>query len=1322
MADGTEDAAVENEAEAEEGEKRDIIIPKTPEMPTKAQIEEHCQRAHLPYRSWCEECVRGRKKNPPHKRVHDRERDMPCVCLDYCFLRDSDAEETLTVLVSRDADSRVTFADVCPQKGVHEYAVEQTLMNLKRLGHTKMAIKSDQEPALTALINEVKEKRHHETLTENSPVKESASNNVAEKAVQQVEEQVRVLKLGLQKRLHNFVPTLHPIMTWLIPHAADMLTKLEVGSDGHTAYERLRKKKYRGEVVEFGSRVMYREPGALHAGRGKLESRWHEGIWLGKRWESDEHIIATENKRIVKCRAVQQVPADRRWNKDQVEAVTGLPWKWIPDEEAIPSGVIFRPITVEAAKTAPEPEQVPRSMKIEKSILDKHGYTATCTKCRAMNGMGPSTTAVHSAECRRRIEDAVAADEQFKHRLAATKRRMDEYVAIKGEEEMRKRQATEANRAGGEQASSSSTDPAGSTHTTKKRGFDEVEPDKDGTENNEMVDMLIEPTKDSTEQDEMVDVLMSLGVRSDRIQKIVSEIYSPPRVTAAATINPDVGVGAGFAMDLTTKDENGQPWDFDDPRQRRRAIDKINAEKPFVVIGSPMCTAFSLLQALNWGRMRPEDKERIMARAVMHLEFCLKIYEIQRAAGRYFLHEHPATATSWRQKAMIQFLQKHDVHTTVGHMCQYGMTSKDKYGRIGPVYKPTKWMSNSPAILSRLSRRCTKGQHQHVQLIGGRAAAAAIYPPNLCLQILRGVRDQARIDDSTSNEEECTMDSVEELNEANSMEENNELHQVDEVNQHTRFYDEVTGQELDRKLVMAARAEELGFFHKKGVYTKVPAEQAKKTTGRGPISIRWVYVNKGDEQHPDIRARLVAREIRQEASDGSMYAATPPLETIKWLLSTAASSPHLVGTKNEIKISFVDARRAYFNAACHEDVFVQLPHEDRGEGMCGKLAFWMYGTRLAASKWEQHYSDVLVQMGFTKGAASPCTFAHKTRNLKCVVHGDDFTTAGRDEDLSWFENKIQKFFEVKLRGRLGSSKGDSKEIRILNRIARYTDGGYEWEADPRHAEIIIQQLGLTDATSVGTPGVKENNAEQDEEELQGSEATAYRALAARANFLSMDRADIQFASKEVCRRMSRPRQCDWLRIKRLGRYLVGAPRVVHKFGWQDQPDTITAIVDTDFAGCLETRKSTSGGALMHGSHCLKTWSTTQSVIALSSGEAELYGIVRGASMSIGFASVARDLGVQLRVEIFSDSAAARGIVKRSGLGKVRHIDVQELWVQDAARRGQITVKAVEGINNQADILTKFVDKSGLDKHLPRLGAYHRTGRSTIAPQVERPHA
>ena len=96
------------------------------------------------------------------------------------------------------------------------------------------------------------------------------------------------------------------------------------------------------------------------------------------------------------------------------------------------------------------------------------------------------------------------------------------------------------------------------------------------------------------------------------------------------------------------------------------------------------------------------------------------------------------------------------------------MTARRADGTLGPVYKPTKWLSNSPAILARLTRKCARGHHEHVQLIGRRAAAAAIYPPNLCVQILRGFRDQIRHDEALSivsfGDHDLRVESDQELN------------------------------------------------------------------------------------------------------------------------------------------------------------------------------------------------------------------------------------------------------------------------------------------------------------------------------------------------------------------------------------------------------------------------------------------------------------------------------------------------------------------------------------------------------------------------------
>merc|ERR1711873_117941 len=93
-------------------------------------------------------------------------------------------------------------------------------------------------------------------------------------------------------------------------------------------------------------------------------------------------------------------------------------------------------------------------------------------------------------------------------------------------------------------------------------------------------------------------------------------------------------------------------------------------------------------------------------------------------------------------------------------------------------------------------------------------------------------------------------------------------------------------------------------------------------------------------------------------------------------------------------------------------------------------------------------------------------------------------------------------------------------------------------------------------------------------------------------------------------------------------------------------------------------------------------------IAMSSGEAEYYGMVKGASSSLGVIAMLADLGINLTINLNTDSSAAKGIASRRGLGKVRHIELCELWLQDQVARGRIALPKVSGMDNFSDSLTK----------------------------------
>ena len=133
---------------------------------------------------------------------------------------------------------------------------------------------------------------------------------------------------------------------------------------------------------------------------------------------------------------------------------------------------------------------------------------------------------------------------------------------------------------------------------------------------------------------------------------------------------------------------------------------------------------------------------------------------------------------------------------------------------------------------------------------------------------------------------------------------------------------------------------------------------------------------------------------------------------------------------------------------------------------------------------------------------------------------------------------------------------------------------------------------------------------------------------------------------------------------------------------------------------------------------IKHWPSTQKTIALSSGEAELAGIVKGAAEGMGLVSVARDLGVETQLRVCAASSAAIGIRRRSGIGRVRHLAVGQLWVQERVRAGDFDLVKWPGERNPADVLTKVVNQELIDRHMAFMGVYWESGRASSAPELE----
>lgn len=213
--------------------------------------------------------------------------------------------------------------------------------------------------------------------------------------------------------------------------------------------------------------------------------------------------------------------------------------------------------------------------------------------------------------------------------------------------------------------------------------------------------------------------------------KVVMEIYSPPRVTEKAG---EFGFESGGALDLSTG------WDLSRKDHQRKALQLIQKLRPALVILSPPCTVFSRLRGLSNHKRDPEVVAREVEEGQEHVNFSVRVAWIQHRARRGFLFEHPMHAESWNTKDLAELRQADGVMDVKLDMCRFGLTTTKGF----PALKPTLLITNLEALATTLQRRHDGFHERHHPLIGGEAKFAAKYTPKFVDAILRGLRKQVQ--------------------------------------------------------------------------------------------------------------------------------------------------------------------------------------------------------------------------------------------------------------------------------------------------------------------------------------------------------------------------------------------------------------------------------------------------------------------------------------------------------------------------------------------------------------------------------------------------
>ena len=637
--------------------------------------------------------------------------------------------------------------------------------------------------------------------------------------------------------------------------------------------------------------------------------RWGYGVFLGRAMGADQNFIGLKCCKVMASRAMTRLVPQVRWDANRIERICATPFDHSLQTDDFIEAEIDPHRHDETVPEETEDVQVPRRMKLLLKDLRTHGFTRGCPKCmfHEAGDKRRATVAKHSEECRLRMYKAMR-DAKVERMRKADERDAERDVDRKPDEAPKKRtlkpsqnpsDAVDARPELAEGHDLADEDmggerPGGALPDVQQQipplvdDSDDDMPNEDelfGSENScpptddrDMDDDLVAEESDHNplaDTDDMVsqvlmtsvmDCLQTLGVssveacayaasvvKSCRKPVTFGEVYGRGKILADANNRPSLNVHGLFALDLTTNKPDGTPWDFNERADRLMAIDLIDRLKPMWLILSPPCTSFCLLNRnINYPKMDPIKVQQLIMEGKRHLRFAVMLARKQISGNQHFLFEHPLTSTSWKDGALKELCGLPKVQRVVADQCQYGLVVPGPDGGLIHARKATAFVTSSPRMAQRLSRRCDHS-HDHKALHGKDLERAAFYPMKLRLEILRGMRDEADHADTLRPDDEeapnvlaatlACQEPVNELPRSVAFELRQEKAPTCKVapfklqngksldvrlsdNMKPAYTDEYTREKLPPHLLMEAMADELSWLNER-VWEGVPIDEAK---------------------------------------------------------------------------------------------------------------------------------------------------------------------------------------------------------------------------------------------------------------------------------------------------------------------------------------------------------------------------------------------------------------------------------------------------------------------------------------------------------------
>lgn len=498
--------------------------------------------------------------------------------------------------------------------------------------------------------------------------------------------------------------------------------------------------------------------------------------------------------------------------------------------------------------------------------------------------------------------------------------------------------------------------------------------------------------------------------------------------------------------------------------------------------------------------------------------------------------------------------------------------------------------------------------------------------------------------------------------------------------------------------------------------------------GRKAIGSRWVFKVKHlpDGAIERFKARVVAQGFSQRpgVDFDETFAPTARWAAVRTVLALAAM--------DDMHLESVDISSAFLHGVIDTELYMRFPdgfpeqvppdvERKPGDGdPCARLEKGIYGLKQGANLWNKRLHQVLVKLGFTRITSDPCVYVYLRDNIRIIVpiHVDDMTLASKSRSaILKVIDELRKYFKLR---HLGPTTGLLGVAVTRDRAKRKL-----WIDQRAYAIDVLSRFNMLDSKAVATPlapGVRLSKADspQTPDEAEEMRSVPYIQATGALLYLAMcTRPDIAYAVGVLCRFNASPGPKHWQAVKHLLRYVRGTLDYKIEYSADaanSSPSPFVAYADADHGGNPDNGRSTTGSILMVAGGTVSWMSKLQTLVALSTTEAEFVAASETGRELCWLRNFLADIGTpqSIPLTLNLDNTSAILVSKQpEHMGRLKHLDRHWFWLRQAVYDGKIRPIYIPTEDMAADLLTKTLSRDLVDKLRRKMGIVGEFSRDEL---------